>query len=313
MISIHELTDGHTMNLHQLLAVQTVVELGSVTAAARRLGLTQSAVSRIIGALEAELGLTLFERYRRRLIPSEHTLGFVARAAQIASSMQELQASARAIGQGRLERIRIISVPPFLQRILPTVVARRLRSNPQLSVRIDTARRVDIPDWINRRDFDIAVVGLPVDRPEVDVHALPPVEAVAVMPRGHRLARQSRIRLQDVLDGPLITHATGPLLRYELDRVLARQGSAPVAVVEASTGWLVCAMVTAGAGLAVVDPFTASAQANAGLIVRRLKEKVVLRYGILTLRERPVVGETAALAREIQQEVGTSIKSLQLR
>jgi DNA-binding transcriptional LysR family regulator len=175
------------------------------------------------------------------------------------------------------------------------------------------ARRVDIPDWINRRDFDIAVVGLPVDRPEVSVQALPPVEAVAVMPRGHRLARQRRIRLQDILDGPLVTHSTGPLLRYELDRVLARQGSAPAAVVEASTGWLVCAMVTAGVGLAVMDPFTASARANSGLIARRLREKVILNYGILTLRERPVVGEAAALAKEIQQEIGRGIEGMRLR
>ena len=147
------------MNLRQLRAVQTVAELGSVTAAASKLGLTQSAVSRIIAALEGEVGLTLFERHRQRLIPTEHALHFLARAETILSSMQELEASTRAIRQGRTDRIRIISVPPFLQSILPQAVAKRLKANPRLSIRIDAARRVDIPNWINRRDFDIAVVG----------------------------------------------------------------------------------------------------------------------------------------------------------
>jgi DNA-binding transcriptional LysR family regulator len=299
------------MNLRQLHAIQTVAELGSVTAAAVRLGLTQSAVSRIIAAVEAELGLALFERYRRRLIPTEHALHFVTRAGKIISDMQELAASTRAIRQGRVDRLRVISVPPFLQTIVPRAVAQRVKSNPHLSVRVDIARRVDIPVWINSRDFDLAVVGLPVDRPEVRVEPLPPVEAVAVVPREHPLAKQKRVRLQDILVGPLVAHSAGPLLRSELDPVLAGQGSAAAPVVEASSGWMVCAMVAAGAGLAVMDPFTATARANSSLVVRALKPKIVLKYGLLALRERPPIGEAAALAEEIKVQIAKSAKEMQ--
>jgi len=301
------------MNLHQLRTAQAVAEFGSVTAAATHLGLTQSAVSRIIAALEAQLGLVLFERYQRRLIPSKHALPFLARAAQILSSMQELAATARSIGQGRIDRLRIISVPPFLQSILPAAIAKRIKCNPQLSVSVDAARRVDIPDWINRRDFDIAVVGLPVDRPEVRSHPLPPVEAVAVIPRKHPLARQRQVRLEDVLAGPLIAHRTGPLLRSELDRALAGHGLSPAPVVEASSGWLVCAMVAAGAGLAVMDPFTAQARMGPELIFRPMKRKILLSYGIVTLRERPLGSEGAALVQEIQRGVSRSIRGLHLK
>ena len=185
------------MNLRQLHAIQAVAELGSVTAAASRLGLT-SAVSRMIAAVEADLGLTLFERYRWRLFPGEHTLHFVLRAERILSSMQELEASTRAISEKRADRLRIIAVPPFLQSILPRAITRRIKANSRLSIRIDAARRVDIPDWISRRDFDIAIVGLPVDRPEVRVEPLPAVGAVAVLPWGHRLAKHSSVRLQDI-------------------------------------------------------------------------------------------------------------------
>lgn len=107
------------MNFRQLRAAHAVAELGSVTAAANRLGLTQSAVSRMIGGLEAELGVPLFERYRRRLILSKHALQFIGRAERIVSAMQELESSARAIRQGRTDRLRIISVPPFLQQVIP--------------------------------------------------------------------------------------------------------------------------------------------------------------------------------------------------
>ena len=301
------------MNLRQLRAVQAVAELGSVTAAANRLRLTQSAVSRMISGLEAELGVTLFERHRRRLIPSKHALQFISRAERIVSEMQELQSSARAIRQGRHDRLRVISVPPFLQQVIPAAIAQRLKGNPQLSVRLDVGRRVDLPDWINKRDFDLAVVGLPVDRPEVSVHPLPPVEAVAVLPRVHALAKQRRVSLGQVAAGPLVAHSSGPLMRFELNRALAAQGLQSTLAVEAPTAWLVCALVRAGAGLAVVDPLTAVAQIGTGLVARRLKEKITLKYGIMTLRERPLVGEAAALARAIEEEMAVNLKALRLK
>ena len=72
-------------------------------------------------------------------------------------------------------------------------------------------------------------------------------------------------------------------------------------------------MVAAGAGLGVVDPFTAVAQANEALVIRPLKERVPLTYGILTFRDCAVVGELAALCEEIHQEVTSVLKSSLVR
>lgn len=291
------------MNLRQLRAVQAVAELGSVTAAANRLRLTQSAVSRMIATFEAELGLKLFERYRKRLILSDHAVPLLTRAEKIVAELQELEASARAVRQGRTDRLRVIAVPPFLHRVIPTAIAERLELNPKLSVKLDIARRVDIPDWINRRDFDIAVVGLPVDRPEIEIQALPPVQAVAVLPRDHRAAKLNRVSLRQIYDNRSVAHSTGPLMRFELDRALSSRGWPLATAVEAPSAWIVCAMVMAGVGPAVVDPFTAAALTDSELQIRPLKEKITLRYGLMTLRDRPLVGEAAALAQAIHNRV----------
>jgi DNA-binding transcriptional LysR family regulator len=296
------------MNLRQLRAIQAVAELGSVTAAANRLRLTQSAVSRMIAALEAELGLKLFERHRQRLLLSNHAVSLIARAEKIVTELQDLEATARAAVQGRTDRLRVVAVLPFLQSIIPAAVAERLGANPKLSVKLEIARRVDISDWISRRDFDIAVISLPVDRPEVEIEPLPPVQAVAVLPRGHNLAKLKRISLRQIYNGRSVVHSTGPLMRFALDRALASRGWPLAAAVEAPNAWLVCAMVTAGVGPAVVDPFTAAALAHSGLLVRPLHERLTLRYGIMTLRERRLVGEAAALAEEIKKRVAAVVR-----
>ena len=299
------------MNLRQLRAIQAVAELGSVTAAANRLRLTQSAVSRMIASFEAELGVSLFERYRKRLLLSDHAVSLIAKAEKIVSELQDLEATASAISRGRTDRLRVIAVPPFLLRIIPAAIAERLGANPRLSVKLGTARRLDIPDWINRRDFDIAVIGLPVDRPEVEIEPLPPVQAVAVLPSGHGLARLKRVSLRQVYSSQAVVHSTGPLMRFELDRALSGRGWSLSAAVEAPSAWLVCAMVMAGAGPAVVDPFTAAALANSQLVVRPLRERITLRYGIMTLRDRPVVGEAAVLVQKIREHVRATLQKRQ--
>jgi DNA-binding transcriptional LysR family regulator len=103
------------------------------------------------------------------------------------------------------------------------------------------------------------------------------------------------------------------MMRFELDRALAIQGLQSVPAVEAATAWLVCAVVRAGGGIAVVDPLTAAAQSGTGLVLRRLREKIVLKYGIIMLRERPLVGEAAALAHAIEEEMTMATKALRLK
>lgn len=134
-----------------------------------------------------------------------------------------------------------------------------------------------------------------------------------MLPHGHPLAKQQRISLRQLVDGPLVAHSTGPLMRFELDRALAAQGLQSALAVEAPTAWLVCAVVRAGAGLAVVDPLTAVAQAASGLVVRRLREKMILKYGIMMLRERPLVGEAGALAQAVEEEMAVSMKALRFK
>jgi DNA-binding transcriptional LysR family regulator len=117
------------------------------------------------------------------------------------------------------------------------------------------------------------------------------------------LAKLNRVSLRQIYDNHSVAHSAGPLMRFELDRALASRGWPLAAAVEAPSAWVVCAMVMAGVGPAVVDPFTAAALANSELLIRPLKEKITLRYGLMTLRDRPLVGEAAALAQVIQKRV----------
>lgn len=112
----------------------TVVEEGSLTAAAHRLGRSLQSVSRSLAALEAELGATLVRRTTRRSLPTEAGLAFHARLkpalAEIRSARQAVTGAA-AVMSGRL---RIAASPLFAAAFLVSAAAELLERHPGLAL-----------------------------------------------------------------------------------------------------------------------------------------------------------------------------------
>lgn len=97
-----------------LQAVVLAAELGSVSAAAQRLGLTQSAVSRQIGQVEAALGVTLFDRVRQRIAPTEAGRRLVTEVAPLLTDLLRACATAADAGQS----LTLAVLPSFATRWL---------------------------------------------------------------------------------------------------------------------------------------------------------------------------------------------------
>ena len=79
------------MNVKQLEAFKAIMRSGSTTAAAARLDLSQSAVSRLLTQLEAELGLELFAREKGRLIPTPEAIGLLDSVEDAVDGVQRVQ------------------------------------------------------------------------------------------------------------------------------------------------------------------------------------------------------------------------------
>ncbi len=140
--------------LDELQAFAAVVDAGSITAAAERLGQTLSGVSRTLGRLEKKLDTTLLRRTTRRIELTEEGQAFLAHARAILHSvddMEALMAVRRAQPAGRL---RVNAATPFmLHAIVPLVPAFR-QAYPQIALELDTdERNIDLLE----RRTDIAI------------------------------------------------------------------------------------------------------------------------------------------------------------
>ncbi|WP_410216574.1 LysR family transcriptional regulator [Paracoccus sp. (in: a-proteobacteria)] len=131
-------------SLNLLMAFDAVIRHGSVTAAADELALTQSAVSRLVQTLEAQLGCILFLRERKRLVPTASALGYQRDIARALDMIQS--ASMNVVTNPKGGTLSLAVLPTFATRWLGPRLAPFLTAHPGISVTLSTR--------IQRFDFD---------------------------------------------------------------------------------------------------------------------------------------------------------------
>ncbi|MET3494124.1 LysR family transcriptional regulator [Variovorax boronicumulans] len=136
----------------------SVLREGSLSGAARRLGITQPTAGRHVAALEAALGVVLFTRSQVGLMPTEVALALQTHAEAMESTAASLARVATSQGEGEGGRIRgvvrISASEVIGVEVLPPIVARLREAHPALKVELVLTNRVQ--DLL-RREADIAV------------------------------------------------------------------------------------------------------------------------------------------------------------
>jgi DNA-binding transcriptional LysR family regulator len=252
----------HVRSLRVLLAV---ADAGSFSAAAAALGLTQSAVSQHVAALERAAGLTLLERGTRPvgLTEAGYTLADHARAvvARLDSAEQQLAEIAGA----RAGRLRFGSFPTALATFVPAALRRFRRSHPTIALTVVDDHLQRLLPRLAERELDVALV---YEHAALRGHAAADVDRVdlfrdryrLVVPRGHRLAGAAgTVRLADLAQETWVG-GTSTSSWFRIVRSACRAaGFDPKVSLTSDDAVAVQAFVSAGLGVAVIP----------GLAVRR--------------------------------------------
>lgn len=181
---------------HRIRVFRSVVASGSVQAAADNLGLTSSAVSQHLSALQRETGLTLFHRVGRGIVPTEAALVLDRRTDDVMSEWVHLEGVVEDLREGRLDRLSIGYFASAGSAWMPTLVKRLREEFPDLVLEL-VLNEVDRP--ATRPDLDV-VMGEPDAQvpPGCQRTELVQDPFVIVVPRAHRLADLERAALSDL-------------------------------------------------------------------------------------------------------------------
>ena len=131
-----------------------VLQQGSLSGAARALGITQPTVGRHISALENSFGLALFTRSRAGLLPTDAALALRAYAEEMHSTAAALRRAAASQGEGVKGTVRVSASEVVGVEVLPSIVARLREAHPRLTVELVSTNRLQ--DLL-LREADLAV------------------------------------------------------------------------------------------------------------------------------------------------------------
>ncbi|MET0238710.1 MAG: LysR family transcriptional regulator [Sphingobium sp.] len=221
--------------------------------AARRLFVTQPALSRRIQQLEAELGVALFDRVGRRveLTPAGHAL--LPEAQAILARMEQARQVARDAGGLLAGRLSIGFDGAASYTLIPRLVAEAGRRMPHLVIDFSEQRSIDQMREVEFRRLDIGIVRpLPHDETIQTTCVLAEPLALAV-PLGHRLAGRRTIRLDQIDGEAFVAYSeNGLYLRDLIAGQLAGAGAAPRIVQSVPRTHSILALVSTGMGVAIV-------------------------------------------------------------
>ena len=241
------------MNLRQLACFVAIVEEGSFTRAARRVGITQPSLSQHVRSLEEELGGAVLERLPRgvALTPAGRTLLPEARAALRAVERGRRGArAALALESGDLEIATVLSMAVGL---LPRYIRLWHERHPDVGIRLQEFRhRSLLEDAVEQGVADFAIGPLPLRAWEGPLEQVSWEEFVVVAPPGDPLALRRRVRLEELAEREWVLYHADHGLAGILEEVCRRAGFSPRGTVRTSQAEGAARLASAGIGPALV-------------------------------------------------------------
>jgi DNA-binding transcriptional LysR family regulator len=171
-----------SLNVDQLRTLTEVAALGSFSGAARRLNLTQPAVSLQIRELEQRFGLQLIERRGRQAYPTVPGRELIEQANRILAACTAAEAAMRRFRDGWLGRVRVGTTHTALTYHLPPILRSLRKQYPGIELRVTNMPTRDSVNLILQNELDLALVTLPVKGARLRVTPLRPERLVAIFP-----------------------------------------------------------------------------------------------------------------------------------
>jgi DNA-binding transcriptional LysR family regulator len=271
------------MEFAQLAAVVAVADHGSFTAAAEALDQSQPAVSLAVKRIEQEVGVPLFERLPTGVITTpagEALLGPARRALQERTIGADAVRAVAGLTAGHLD---LACIPGLAADLVAPLVGRFRRRHPGVTVTLRDPEDESVEELVRRGRSEIGFCALPTTADGLVSQVLDEQELLAVLSPGHArsLARDGRVPLERLAELPLITAPEGASSHVQLARALADVGAELDPVIVTDHRDSITALVTAGAGAAVLPRSIAEATRSTWVRVLPLDPPIVRAVGLV--------------------------------
>jgi LysR family transcriptional regulator for metE and metH len=254
----------HFLESTHLRVIAEVARAESVTRAADRLNVTQSAVSHQLRDLEDKLGTALFLRAGRRMLPTPAGRVIAAAADELLATIQRVESQVVQMARQAAGELRVCTHCYTGYSWLPALVAELRRRYPGFTLQIAPEYTVDPIAALLDAELDLAIMNDQSRDPRLRHRELFDDEHVAVVPASHRWARRPFVLPDEIAAEPLYLYSRSLEHSFVMRQVFRPLGLVPAQVTYLQLSEGILAMVRAGMGATVLPRWSVAAALAAG-------------------------------------------------
>ena len=278
------------VTLRQLRAIEQITSDRSRVTAAKYLGLTASAVTQQVQALEEELGMALFDRMADGMRPTAAGLAAIDAARAIEEQLFLLSdriSALKGLTKGHL-RLGVVSTAKYFA---PRIIAAFGKVYPGLEIDLKVGNRAEIIQALDSHGVDIALMGRPPKNVPVRAQVFGDHPLVIVAPPGHPLAGAREISCERIAAEKFLVREPGSGTRISLEIFFSCVASKLDNIgVEMGSNETIKQAVMAGLGIAFISAHTIEAEVQSG------------RLAILDVEGTPIRRQWFSVARADRNE-----------
>ena len=190
--------------LKHIEAFTAVISTGSISAAARHLGVSQPSVSQLIKNLEKAIGVPLFVRRNGAIFPTGRAENLKEESIDLLARLDHFQMQLNYHKTQLLMTIRMSATLSVISEIIPLLIAKIHICNPEIKFYVNSIPLKSMIDSLIQSHVDFAFHTRPLDHPNIRNDILAEVRQVAVMSVNHPLAKKKILEIDDIRQCRLI-------------------------------------------------------------------------------------------------------------
>ncbi len=298
------------MRLRHIEVFHSIMQAGTISGAAQLLHISQPAVTKVLQHCELQLGMALFDRVRGKLYPTPEAQRLFVEIDKLNRDLVGIRRLAASLKSGETEQVRLVTTPALATAVVPAAMTQWCRAYPRGRCSLATNHTREIVSALLLGEADLALSLQDPRHPGIKAEPLAQGAMMALCPLSSPEARG---------EGPLgLAEITTELVGLQSDDPLAgllhhageALGAPITSRITVQTYQLARALVEAGIGITVVDPFTAASADTTRVRLRPLNPAVPVQLYLLSAASAPLSQSARRLVKFIATAAQTQLDRL---
>jgi DNA-binding transcriptional LysR family regulator len=296
------------LTLRQIEVIRAIMVTGTVGGAARLLNVSSPGISRVMKHAETSVGIKLFSRRGGRYSPTAEANAIFSQINGVYGKVEDLQFVISRIKRGAATELKIGSVPSIGQVMVPRAIADLRKAFPNLMIEVDILKLEDAIDYLLLGKGELVASSDEIDHPMLNSEPLARGRLKCIVPEGHALARRARVTAEEIVKHPLIGVDPGDPYGRIMAGLFASHALSYEVTIRARFGSTVCALVSHGLGIAVVDEFTLAADQWPRLRTLDIVEPTLFQTYVIHRKDAPLSSYGARFVAAIRGQMESAAR-----